>query len=106
MMTLNQTKGVSKVPLLGDIPIVGALFRSVTSGTTPGTTDSKLYIFVKANILRPQEMLGKLKLPELESISDRSKKAFEKSEDKFQSYESLPGVKSKPLYPAKILEEE
>jgi general secretion pathway protein D len=106
MMTLNQTKGVSKIPLLGDIPIVGVLFRSTTSGTTPGTTDSKLYIFVKANILRPQEMLGKLKLPELEGISDRSKKAFEKSEDKFQSYESLPGIKPKPQYPAKVLEEE
>jgi hypothetical protein len=51
-------------------------------------------------------MLGGLKLPELESISDRSKKAFEKSEDKFQSYESWPGVKPKPQYPTKVLEEE
>ena len=29
MLKMNQTKGGSKVPLLGDIPLLGGLFRSV-----------------------------------------------------------------------------
>ena len=50
MLKLNQIKGGNKVPLLGDIPLVGGLFRS----TSNSADDSKLYIFVKANILRPE----------------------------------------------------
>jgi len=100
LLKLNQSKGGTKVPLLGDIPILGGLFRQ----TSNAARDSKLYIFVKANILRPNETLTGL--PELERISARNRAAFEKFEDEFQKYEDWPGIKPKPIDPLRILEEE
>ncbi len=100
LIKLNQVKGGTKVPILGDIPIVGGLFRS----TANSARDSKLYIFVKANILRPDEAF--VGLPELERISQRNRVAFEKFEEKFQSYEDWPGLKPKPMDPLHVLEEE
>ncbi len=100
LLKLNQSKGGNKVPLLGDIPILGGLFRS----TKNVADDSKLYIFVKANILRPDETLAGL--PELEQISERSRAAFEKFEDKFQRYHDWPGVEPEPIEPLRVLEAE
>jgi general secretion pathway protein D len=100
MLKLNQSKGGNKVPLLGDIPLVGGLFRS----TSDSADDSKLYIFVKANILRPEAtMTG---LPELEKISERNRKALEESETRFQKYEDWPGIKPHPVDPVKVLDAE
>jgi type II secretory pathway component GspD/PulD (secretin) len=98
MLKLNQTKGGSKVPLLGDIPLVGGLFRSV------GNSDiqKKLYVFVKAEVLRPEETLAGL--PDLEKISERNKVAFEEFEKRFQGYEDWPGIKPRPMEPVKVLE--
>jgi general secretion pathway protein D len=100
MLKLNQSKGGSKIPLLGDIPLVGGLFRS----TSNSTDDSKLYIFVKANILRPEGVLPGL--PELERISERSRAAFEKKEEEFQKHQDWPGIKPQPVDPEKVLDAE
>jgi len=100
LVKLNQVKGGTKVPLLGDVPIIGGLFRS-TSNTD---RESKLYIFVKANILRPADTLAGL--PELERISERNRQAFESFEEQFQSYEDWPGIKPKPMEPLKVLDAE
>jgi general secretion pathway protein D len=100
MLKLNQNKGGSKVPILGDIPLVGGLFRS----TQNTVDDSKLYIFVKANILRPETTLTGL--PELERISERNRRAFEKNEERFQKYEDWPGIKPQPVDPLNVLDAE
>jgi len=101
MIKMNQGKGGTKVPLLGDLPLVGALFRSVSN------TDlqRRLYIFVKAEIIRPAETLAQ-GLPDMERISQRNRLAFETFEQEFQGYKSVPGVKSKPVAPAKVLDTE
>ena len=101
MIKMNQGKGGTKVPLLGDLPLVGALFRSVSN------TDlqRRLYIFVKAEIIRPAEALAQ-GLPDMERISQRNRLAFETFEQEFQGYKSVPGVKSKPVAPAKVLDTE
>ncbi len=101
MIKMNQGKGGTKVPLLGDLPLVGPLFRSVSN------TDlqRRLYIFVKAEIIRPAETLAQ-GLPDLERISQRNRLAFETFEQEFQGYKSVPGVKSKPVAPAKVLDTE
>lgn len=101
MIKMNQGKGGTKVPLLGDLPLVGALFRSVSN------TDlqRRLYIFVKAEIIRPAETLAQ-GLPDMERISQRNRLAFETFEQEFQRYKSVPGVKSKPVAPAKVLDTE
>ena len=85
------------MPILGDIPLIGGLFRSIDNSDM----ESKLYIFVKANILRPREERG---LPDLEKISEENRLAFEESEKKFQEYEQWPGVKSDPMDPLHVLE--
>lgn len=97
---LNQTKGGSKIPILGDIPFLGGLFRS-TSNTD---RSSNLYVFVKANILRPDDTVAGL--PDLERISDRNRISFERLEDQFQNYEDWPGFKPKPMEPFKVLSTE
>jgi type II secretory pathway component GspD/PulD (secretin) len=86
------------VPLLGDIPVVGGLFRNVSNSSQ----HSKLYIFVKGEILRPEETVAGL--PDLERISERNKMAFEEFEDRFQSYQDWPGIKPKSMDPLKVLD--
>lgn len=100
LLKLNQGKGGSKIPILGDIPLAGGLFRS-TSNTD---RESKLYVFVRANILRPNELAAGL--PDLEKISEQNKMAFEKFEEQFQRYEDWPGIKPKPMNPRRVLDVE
>jgi general secretion pathway protein D len=100
IIQLDQRKNNWKVPLLGDIPIVGGLFRKI--GNTG--SDHRLYVFVKGEILRPDETFAGL--PDLKEISDRHKKAFEEFEKKFQSYEDWPGIKPKAMSPVRVLEAE
>ena len=99
MDKINQGKGGTKVPLLGDIPLLGGLFRS-TSNTSK---QSKLYIFVKAHILRPGTDLTSKELIE---ISDENRAEFETTETEMQEYEDWPGIKPEPMDPLKILEED
>ena len=44
--SINQSKFNSKVPILGDLPIIGGLFRGIDNTGDQG----RLYVFVKANI--------------------------------------------------------
>jgi type II secretory pathway component GspD/PulD (secretin) len=100
LVKLNQSKGAAKVPLLGDIPLVGGLFRSIGNSTD----DAKLYIFVKANILRPEDTMAGL--PELVDISQRNRAAFEKLEEEFQEHQDWPGIKPQPVDPLRVLDAE
>jgi type II secretory pathway component GspD/PulD (secretin) len=99
LLKLNQNKGGTKVPILGDIPLIGGLFRSVNNKDT----QNKLYVFVKAEIIRPSEEAGR-DLDELTAISERDQKAFERNEREFQKYQNWPGIKAKPIEPERVLE--
>ncbi|MBN1804910.1 MAG: hypothetical protein JW837_06640 [Sedimentisphaerales bacterium] len=98
MLKLNQSKGGTKVPILGDIPLLGGLFRS----TSNSDLQRNLYVFVKAEIIRPDKegFAG----GELQRLSDRNRDAFEEHEIEFQNYKNWPGVKSKKMTPYKVLE--
>jgi len=98
MLKLNQGKGGTKVPILGDIPLLGGLFRS----TSNSDLQRHLYVFVKAEIIRPDEegFVG----DDLARISERSRKAFEKHEIEFQDYRDWPGIKPKAMGPLKVLD--
>jgi len=98
LLKLNQSKGGTKVPILGDIPLIGGLFRS----TTNNDIEKNLYVFVKAEVIRPDEdgFLG----DDLTRISDRNREAFEKHEIEFQNYRNWPGVKPKRMTPIKVLD--
>lgn len=99
LLRLNQNKGGTKVPILGDIPIVGGLFRTINNKDS----QSKLYVFVKAEIIRPVGILTK-EMEQLETLSERDREAFEEHEQEFQGYENWPGIKSKPVDPPKVLD--
>ena len=95
---LTQSKGGTKVPVLGDIPLIGGLFRS----TANSDIQSRLYVFVKAHILRPGEKAtGE---SDIEAVSAHNRATFEKYEAQMQTYENWPGIKPKPMDPARILE--
>ncbi|MEE8575639.1 MAG: secretin N-terminal domain-containing protein, partial [candidate division Zixibacteria bacterium] len=98
IIQLDQQKQAWKVPLLGDIPLLGGLFRKIGNSSN----DTRLYIFVKGEVLRPDETVAGL--PDLEHISERNKIAFEELENKFQSYQDWPGIKPKPVEPLKVLD--
>jgi type II secretory pathway component GspD/PulD (secretin) len=97
---VDQTKMNNKVPILGDIPLVGLLFR----GISQTDVQSKLYIFVKANIIQAgDELTGH---SDIEQISRKKRDAFEVDESRFQGLEALPGPKPTPMIPSKILEDD
>ena len=98
MVKLNQGKGGSKIPIVGDIPIIGGLFRTINNTDT----QNKLYVFVKAEILRPSDTLAGL--PDLNRISATNRIAFEEFERQFQEHEDWPGIKPDPMDPLKVLD--
>lgn len=100
ILTLDQSKENWKVPLLGDIPLVGGLFRSINNSSTR----SKLYVFVKANILRPGT--DATSLANINRMSDKNRAAFEKSETDIQNFQDWPGIKPKPMEPVHVLDAE
>lgn len=98
--TISQNKGVTKIPILGDIPFIGFLFR----GVDESDRQSKLYVFVKAHIISPgDELTGN---SDIELISQKKRKAFEDSEKSFQSLQAMPGIKPNPMLPERILEDD
>ncbi len=99
MLKLNQSKGGTKVPILGDIPLIGGLFRS----TSNSDLQRNLYVFVKAEIIRPLDEDDYARA-ELQKISDRSRDAFEQREVEFQKYQDWPGIKPQPIDPLKVLD--
>ncbi len=98
LLKLNQSKGGTKVPILGDIPLIGGLFRS----TSNSDLQRHMYVFVKAEIIRPDDK--DLASGDLQRISDRNRQAFEESEIEFQDYRNWPGVKPRKMTPFKVLE--
>jgi len=100
LLKLDQSKGGAKIPILGDIPIIGGLFRSTNSKDT----QRNLYVFVKAEIIRPPEKDFAQADDRLNDISDRNREAFEEHEEEFQTYHDWPGIKPKPMEPINVLD--
>jgi general secretion pathway protein D len=95
---ISQGKSGNKIPIIGDLPIVGFLFRSVSN-----TDDQRrLYVFVKAHILRPGEK-GEA-VSDIEVVSKKNRDRFEQYEAEMQNYQDVPGIKAKPMSPTKVLE--
>ncbi len=98
LLKMNQSKGGTKIPILGDIPFIGTLFRSVNNSDI----QRNLYVFVKAEIIRPPD--DNTAQVDLERISKVNRDAFEKYENEFQNYHSFPGVTPAPMAPDKVLD--
>ena len=98
MLKLNQSKGGTKVPVLGDLPLVGGLFRTASNSDI----QRNLYVFVKAEIIKPEDK--GVAQDGLQRISQRNRDAFEEHETEFQDYHDWPGIKPKPMTPGKVLD--
>ncbi|HIJ52688.1 MAG TPA: hypothetical protein HPP66_05980 [Planctomycetes bacterium] len=94
----SQSKGGGKIPLLGNIPLIGGLFRNASNASV----QRRLYVFVKAHILRPgEEFTG---ISDIEVVSLKNRATFERYEKEMQEYEDWPGIKPKPMEPLRVLE--
>jgi general secretion pathway protein D len=97
---ISQNKGVSKVPFLGDIPLVGMLFR----GVSDSDIQTRLYVFVKAHIIEPSDALTGYS--DIERISQKKRRSYEEAEARFQGLQFIPGVDPDPMDPLRILEDD
>ncbi|MBN2064886.1 MAG: hypothetical protein JW745_08790, partial [Sedimentisphaerales bacterium] len=88
----NWSDTVRKVPLLGDIPVVGALFRSINKAK--GKT--VLYMFIKATIAFDPNKDPDFK--SLKKLSEIDQQEMKKLRDSFNGMPIIPGFKDgKPL---------
>ncbi|MHC4784285.1 MAG: type II secretion system protein GspD, partial [Planctomycetota bacterium] len=98
--SIDQNKFNSKVPILGDLPIIGGLFRGINNIGDQG----RLYVFVKANIIRPGNQLEGLQ--DIRRVSAKNRREFEEMEERFQTMQDWPGIDPAPMDPVKVLEED
>jgi len=94
---VENSKGGSKIPILGDLPLIGGLFREIEKKEG----HDKLYVFVKAHILRPG---GENALADFKEVSRRNRETFEQLEAEMQEYDDWPGIEAEPMNPARVLE--
>lgn len=97
LMDSNDTHSENKVPLLGDIPILGNLFKYKSKSTS----DTNLIIFITANILEPSKttynnLATKAQLSEL-NITERdiSGVSYKPSEDENMLYSEAMARRNK-----------
>jgi len=76
----------NKIPLLGDIPLLGALFRSVNRTENQGV----LYVFVKANIVNDPNFA------DLHELTDQNTQKLEDIEKEYNRQSIIPGIKERP----------
>lgn len=91
LVTDTTTQGVSKVPILGDIPLLGRIFQRRTNRTTK----RNLLIFMTPHIIRDQSDFRRIfteKMRERQEFIDRFT-AFDRSEDPIDiDYERTNGL--------------
>lgn len=86
----------SKVPLLGDIPVLGALFKS----TSQGTSKRNLMLFIRPTIINDQESFGALSARKYgefqrDQAADRANETY--SDMKSPNF-SIPDLEKKYIY--------
>ena len=87
LTTQTNAIDVRKVPFLGDIPLIGAAFRSVSRSTNHGL----LYVFVRANIVR-SDTPETVQFEDLDRISAPYRDRLRQSENSYQHQTVIPGI--------------
>lgn len=90
IMRNTVTSNVRKVPLLGDIPILGELFKS----REKSEVKTELLVFLTPRIVRSPEEAGKLRSDEVQRLSPQSQKGVQQSLP--PTAKSNSGIKSGP----------
>jgi type IV pilus assembly protein PilQ len=83
LTTRTESTTVNKVPLLGDIPLVGLLFRNVSKADN----EAVLYVFVKADIVQDENFA------DLDNLSEIYRQRLRENEREYHREQDLiPGV--------------
>lgn len=97
IMRTTVNSKVSKIPILGDIPILGELFKS----TSRQNQKTELMVFLTPHIVRTPEDAAKLVESEKEKLSPESKAALDGVIKKGDKQGQNGGIKSGPKQPGK-----
>jgi len=91
----TESTRVNKVPLLGDIPIIGMAFRNVSRSDV----ENVLYVFVKANIVGRQE-----EFEDMDNLSEEYRQKLRDSEINYQGQSVIPGIPEKQKERTSVLD--
>ncbi|MBN2210319.1 MAG: hypothetical protein JW709_02880 [Sedimentisphaerales bacterium] len=99
----TETTGttVNKIPLLGDIPFAGALFRNVSYSQNKNV----LYVFVKANIIRSDKG-GETSFEDLDILSEKHREKLRKLEKGYENLPIIPGIPADKKEDRSVLDED
>jgi len=82
LTTTTDATTVQKIPLLGDIPLIGALFRNVVRTENSGV----LYVFLKANIVKKETF------EDIELLTEKNTSALKDFETNYNRQSLIPGI--------------
>ncbi len=91
----NNTKTIQKVPLLGDIPLLGFLFRN----TITERQQVNLCIFITPHVIRSQDTMTRLadeQRAQLKAVNESVPELQDKSVNKYVAPESAPNPPPPP----------
>ncbi len=92
IMRNTVTSRVKKLPLLGDIPILGELFKS----TSRQNTKTELLVFLTPRVVKNEEDARKLREDEEGRMSEPSQKALKEASKRGEATKQTGGIKSGP----------
>jgi general secretion pathway protein D len=87
----NQSENKEKVPVLGDLPLIGKLFSSTSSTRTK----NNLMVFIRPVILRDDDRIREVSRENYQYMQDTQEKAL---------HEAAPTTQKNPAPPAKLEE--
>ncbi len=73
LLSEDMKKNISKIPLFGDIPILGALFRS----TTDELNQRELVFFITPKLISPMAPGTKPELPGTKPLTPEEEREFQ-----------------------------
>lgn len=97
LTTENKGNNIRKIPLLGDIPLIGSLFRNVNNSGNKNV----LYVFVRANIVRSNE--GNFE--DMNELSEKYRSGLRKMEQNQEELPIIPGIVPKKKQVKSVLDE-
>jgi len=85
LSTTTDSTTVQKIPLLGDIPLIGSLFRNVVRTENSGV----LYVFLKANIVKKESF------EDMELLTEKNTSDLKDFETNYNRQSLIPGIPEK-----------
>ncbi|MCK4627515.1 MAG: hypothetical protein KAT56_00855 [Sedimentisphaerales bacterium] len=90
LTSVSDAVSVNKVPLLGDIPLIGAAFRSVSRTQS----EAVLYVFVRAYIIRSDTEATR-DFSDLDEMSEFDRQRLDRTEQGYKKQPIIPGIPEK-----------